>query len=206
MKVLLVDDHDMFRDGLSLFFANEYPACEVLNAKNHQEVGDYIKAGHVFTLVLLDLHLQELGPHQNIQDFVKQFPDLPVCIMSGEEKPELILSIVEYAPLGFIPKVLSHKEFIEALKVVMQGNAFMPDYLRDYKNKVAAKQPNITELTDRQVEVLSLIAKGYKNDAIATTLHVSENTVAVHVRTILKLLNVANRTEAGFVAQRYGLL
>ena len=207
LKILLIDDHEMFRDGISLLLTREYPELEILQAKDLSQAVHHLRQHQDFSIILLDLHLQDSSPHENIRCIQNQRPTAPICVISGEERPEFIRNILEFKIDTYIPKTIGNDEFINAIKQVLAGKNYLPpgvdEEIKRWENE---GNPGIKNLTQRQLQVLALLAEGISNQDIADRLNISGNTITVHVKNILKTLNAANRTEAGYLARKYGLV
>ena len=207
MKILLVDDHDMFRDGISMMLNREYEMLELHEAKSLSQAIDTLKLHQNFDMILLDLHLQSSSPVENIKGIKSRFPDIPITAISGEERPEFVRNILSYGINAYIPKTIGNDEFTKAIKRVMGGKGFVPEGIAiEIESAEQEEAPCIDKLTGRQKMVLSLMAQGISNQEIAEKLNISKNTISVHVKNILKILNASNRTEAGFLAAKYGLI
>jgi DNA-binding NarL/FixJ family response regulator len=207
LKILLIDDHEMFRDGISMLLKREYNDLEIFDAKDLKEALLHLRQHDDFTLVLLDLHLQDSSPHENIKNIQSRYPNAPLCIISGEERPEFIRNILEYNVNSYISKTIGNEEFINAIKQVLSGKSYLPaGVASEIERWKIEGNPAINNLTQRQIQVLALMAEGTSNQLIAEKLNISGNTITVHVKNILKTLNAANRTEAGFLARKYGLV
>ncbi len=205
--MLLIDDHDMFRDGISMLLSREYPQLEILQAKDLPQALKHLANHPNFALILLDLHLQDSSPHENIKHIKSQYPAAPLTIISGEERPEFIRNILTYDINAYIPKTIGNEEFIKAIKQVLTGKKYLPPAIAaEIERSETLGDPAINQMTSRQKQVLSLLAQGENNQQIADRLNISGHTVTVHVKKILKSLNAANRTEAGFLARKYGLV
>lgn len=207
MKVLLVDDHEMFRDGISMLLAKAYPQVEILQAQDLAQALQQLRLNTDIEMILLDLHLQTSSPHENIKSIKSRFPKIPITIISGEERPEFVRNILEYGISGYVPKSIENNEFIDAIKQVLAGKNYLPaEIAAEIKRSEEQGTPSFDSLTDRQKQVLALMAQGISNQEIGDRLNISGNTITVHVKNILKILNAANRTEAGFIAIKYGLV
>ncbi len=207
MKILLIDDHEMFRDGISMLLKREYPELEIFQAKDLEQTLLHLKQHDDFAVVLLDLHLEDSSPHENIKSIQSRYPKAPICIISGEERPEFIRNILKYNINTYIPKTIGNDEFIKAIKQVLNGKSYLPSGVASEIERWKIEgNPGFNNLTQRQIQVLALMAEGASNQHIADKLNISGNTITVHVKNILKTLNAANRTEAGFLARKYGLV
>jgi len=207
LKILLIDDHEMFRDGISLLLTSEYPDLEIFQAKDLEQAVLHLRQHQDFRIILLDLHLQDSSPHENIKCIQNQRSKAPICVISGEERPEFIRNILEFKIDTYIPKTIGNDEFIKAIKQVLNGKSYLPPGVNE-EIKRWEDEGNLgyKNLTQRQLQVLALLAEGISNQDIADKLNISGNTITVHVKNILKTLNASNRTEAGYLARKYGLV
>jgi len=207
LKILLIDDHEIFRDGISMLLTREYTDIEILQAQDLPEAIKHLREHSDLKMILLDLHLQNSSPHENIKAIKNRHPKSPITIISGEERPEFVRNILEYDINSYIPKTIGNDEFIEAIKQVLNGEGYVPPGIAaEIKRSQDEGNPSIYELTERQKQVLALMAQGVSNQDIADKLNISGNTITVHVKNIFKILNASNRTEAGFLAIKYGLV
>lgn len=207
MRILLVDDHEMFRDGISMLLAKAQPDVDILQAQDLSQALQQLREHSDIEMILLDLHLQESSPHENIKSIKSRYPKIPITVISGEERPEFIRNILSYGVKAYVPKSIENNEFLEAIKQVLAGKPYLPSGVADeIKRSEEEGTPSFDSLTDRQKQVLALMAQGISNQEIAERLNISGNTITVHVKNILKVLNASNRTEAGFIAIKYGLV
>ncbi|WP_196137590.1 response regulator transcription factor [Aliikangiella sp. G2MR2-5] len=207
MKILLVDDHDMFRDGISMLLHKEYPDIILYQAKDLVQALNILAEFEQPDMILLDLHLQSSSPVENIRSIKSRYPSIPVTVISGEERPEFIRNIMSYDINAYIPKTVGNTEFMNAIKTVLRGRSYLPPSVAsEIERGEAMGAQSLDNLTQRQKMVLSLMAQGISNQEIADKLNISKNTISVHVKNILKILNASNRTEAGFLAVKYGLI
>ncbi|ABC24024.1 LuxR C-terminal-related transcriptional regulator [Rhodospirillum rubrum] len=222
MKILIADDHELFRDGLRLVLSSLDPALEVVEACTYDEAlrlvstnGDGAEA---FTLILVDLVMPGLPWSEGLQALRLAAPETPVVVLSASEDRKLVRDAVRLGASGFIPKTSSSRVMISALKLVLSGGMYLPAALLDDEvivEPVAVQAPaggaggptgpTASRLTPRQGEVLRLLGQGKSNKEIARVLDLSEGTVKLHVTAILKALGVNNRTGAVIAAQRLGL-
>jgi two-component system, NarL family, nitrate/nitrite response regulator NarL len=138
-------------------------------------------------------------------------PTVPIVVLSGSEASEHIKRALDNGAVGYIPKSSSSHEMLAALRIVMQGDVFIPPKLlsklgtstpslQDFSENQSSQSP----LTSRQLEVLELMVRGLPNKSIAKTLDVAEGTVKLHVAAILRALGARNRTQAVAEATRLG--
>jgi len=151
-------------------------------------------------LVLLDIHLKGDDGFNALKVFGERFPTTACIMISGDEQDGVASRAVAAGASGFIPKSFTADEMIAAIQQVLAGEVFVPPK----SNLSAAPEPS--GLTLRQLEVISMLGRGFSNKEIARALDVAERTVKAHVSAVFEALNVRNRTQAVLVAQRRGFL
>ncbi len=208
MNILLVDDHKLFREGmvylLSAGLKDEGPltiheACTcdaaIALAAEHPELD----------LVLLDLNLPDCQGLSALQAFTKQFPTLPVVILSASTQYSDIRRSLDNGAMGFVPKDSSSAVVIGAIRLVQTGSIYVPPVLLGEENAGAKYTSGAAgNLTGRQKEVMQLVAEGKSNKEIARELILAETTVKMHVTHIMRVLDVSNRTQAVVKAEKLG--
>jgi two-component system nitrate/nitrite response regulator NarL len=203
MKLLIVDDHPVVRDGLSRLLASSEPDIEVLLAEDCVSGMALAAAQPDLDAIFMDLNLPGLSGAQAIREFGLHCPAVPVIVLSSSEDAHDVRSALAAGALGYVPKSASVKTLMAALKLVLSGEIYLPPLLLTAAETAAAPPQ---ALTDRQMDVLRLLADGHANKQIARTLDIAEKTVKAHVSAIFRFLNVDNRTQAVTVAHKSGLL
>lgn len=210
MKVLLIDDHALFRDGMHMVLAKLDESIQVFNASSYEEALPVINENLDLDLILLDLGLPGLSDIDALKAVRKEMPLTPVVILSSNDDGTKVQEILNLGAQGYIPKSTSAKLLIRALKLVLSGGIYIPpeilsqiggEQITPVKNHTATAN---TPLTPRQHEVLTKLIHGYSNKEIGKLLDMAESTVRVHIAAILKALNVSNRTRAAHVAVQKG--
>lgn len=199
-RVLMVDDHALFRGGMALLVLNNPLVREVLEAGSVAEA--LAHAGSAVHLVLLDHYMPGVTGIFGIKALRQAFPDAVVTIVSGSSSPQDVAMARENGADGFISKTTHSSDIQTALSALLRGQNWFPD-------EVDTAQPQPDEraaLTVRQMEVLALLVEGLSNRAIAKRMAVSENTVRTHVSAVLYLLRVNSRAEATVLARKQGLV
>ncbi len=219
MKVLIVDDHALFRHGLSLILTEMFDEVEVTEARNADQAIEKVTECEDFGLVLLDLAMPGMNAFEGLDMLVDRLPDIPVVIVSGSENGADIRAAFQRGAKGYIfkssaadvlklaiPLVLSGEVFVPAVAIgaVGVGNPDADPSTGDEPNLL--RDPSLKALTPRQKQVLILLAHGQSNKEIARKLGMLEGTVKVHVKAILKKLGVHNRTQAVVTGVRLGHL
>ena len=206
MRVLVADDHSLFRDGIVSLL--EAAGFEVVG-----QVGDgraAVEAALLLSpdLVLLDLAMPELTGLDALEQIHQALPDTPVVMLTMSDDDTDVLAAIKAGARGYLLKSLNSEEFFAMLEGLERGEAAMTpqttaNLMRGLTSPVGLP---IESLTPRELELLRLVAKGMPNKTIALALSVSENTVKYHLKSILQKLNAGNRTEAVTEAIRRGLL
>ena len=211
MHILLVDDHTLFREAL-LHVLNQLAAqVVVLEAANAQEAADLISHTRNLDLVLLDIDLPGVDGLTALPGLRELAPTVPIVVLSGSESSSHVNLALDNGAVGYIPKSCSSHEMLSALRIVLEGDVYIPPRLLgklgESAQSLAVSCDNSnsqTVLTARQIEVLELMARGLPNKSIAKILDVAEGTVKLHVAAILRAFGARNRTEAVIEATRLG--
>jgi len=209
VKILVADDHSLFRDGLVSLL--ESAGFEVVG-----QVGDGRSAVETALvlrpdIVLLDAGMPDCNGLEALRQLRAQWPEAGVVILTGAEDDAELFEAVEAGARGYLSKSLKADEFIDMLRGLGRGEAALTRH-STARLLAAFARPNHRQghfgngLTEREVELLRLLADGRSNKDIALTLSLSENTVKYHIKNILQKLDVHNRTEAAAHAIRIGLV
>jgi DNA-binding NarL/FixJ family response regulator len=211
MRILIADDHALFRDGLrSLMEAHGVEV--VAEAANGQEAIDLARQ-HRPDIVLMDLTMPVMGGLAATRAISAEMPETNVVVLTASEEDADLFEAVKSGAQGFLPKDLEADQFFALLEGVAEGApAFTPALARKLLQEFA--QPTIvresslpTGLTDREREVLELLVQGVTtNRELAARLYVSENTVKYHLRNILDKLHLQNRAQVIAYAMRHGIV
>lgn len=226
MRILIADDHELFRDGLRLVLCELDSALEIVEASTFDQAIRRTEDGAVFDLVLLDLVMPGMTWHEGLTALKRRVGETPLVVLTAAEDRRLVADAVRLGASGFIPKTSSSKVMIGALKLVLSGGVYLPPALLEDTAVAQLKQalplgsdpaaagmdphapggatPGTGGLTPRQREVLALLGQGKSNKEIARALDLSEGTIKLHVTAILKALRVHNRTGAVVAAARLG--
>lgn len=195
MKLLLVDDHALFRSGVKLLVQQRSDNVAILEASTAQEGLDIARSPDQPDLVLLDLNLPGLDGPEGVAKYVNTFsPRAPVVVVSGQDEPALTQACLLVGAVEFVHKS-SRPERLERV---------LDKYLLTAPVQAPCAKP--LELTPRQKDVLKALALGWPNKEIARSLDVSPNTVKVHLAELFRLLDVKTRTMAVVRARDMGLI
>lgn len=205
MKAILADDHALFRDGFALLLKQLEPQATVLEAASLDEALLQAERNPDTDLLLLDLSMPGMDGVDSVQGLLNRFPDIPVVILSATESRPLVEALLEIGVAGFIPKSSSSQIMFSALRLVLSGGVYIPPQLLGSGFELPDGSL-LSRLTERQREVLRLLADGKTNKQICRELDLSEGTVKAHLNTVYRMLGVANRTEAALLARRLNLV
>jgi two-component system NarL family response regulator len=200
MRILVADDHSLFRDGL----------VSLLEAGGHDVVGQagdgleaVEQAGTLQPeLVLLDINMPHMSGLEALREIRDRMPAVKVVMLTVSEEDAHLVEAIRAGAAGYLLKHLNASEFLQMIKGVEHGQAAISQSMtgRLFNQIVHPARSEEVVLSEREVEVLRLVAAGRSNREIATELSVSENTVKFHLRNILHRLTVSNRAEAVMVA------
>lgn len=211
MKVMSIDDHPLFRDGLALLMRRFRGDLRFLHSESCDQALDLIRRHPDLELILLDFYLPR-GPSGGaaIALLRQAAPEVPLVVMSAEEDSNVVLSCIEQGAMGYIPKTVTTDIMLQALELVMQGHPFVPlsaqRTLSEQAGMPSGAGQESPRLTTRETEVLALLMRGLQNKSIADRLGIaSEGTVKQHVSSVLAKLGVRNRTQAVLKAVQLGL-
>ena len=200
MKVLLVDDHNLVRDGIGMVLEALEPDMTILNASLGHEAQAILTQHVDIDLVLLDIALPDMNGIECLKHIRKHYSLLPVIMLSANDQKENIKAAIDAGARGFIPKCVGKDVMLSAIGLVMAGGIYIPDN-NVSSTGVCGDQGATCNLTPRQQDVLRLLAEGMSNKNIASELGMAEATVRTHITSILRTLGVRNRTEAAIVAR-----
>jgi len=212
MKLLVVDDHPVFRDGLAALLRQAAEHTIVLQAPECETALAIADQHQDLDAVFVDLMMPGMSGDLAVREFGKRRPELPVVVLSSSENPSDVRRALNAGALGYIPKSANPQTLLSALQLVLTGNIYVPPLLaraaeraKSESDAPGAEVP-IEQLTERQVDVLKHLCTGLSNKEISTRLGIAEKTVKVHVAAIFKTLNVVNRTQAANAVRDTNLL
>ena len=215
MKILLIDDHALFRDGLSLVLDGLDTPIETFEAGSYEAAEVTMRAQPDLDMVLLDLGLPGTSYLDALRAIRQQLPRAFIVILSGTEDYKMVEASLQNGAQGYIPKSSPAKIMLNALQLVISGGTYVPAQILQKTSTANAAAPTIPKttehtekhrLTPRQYDVLQQLATGKSNKAIGSELQLTESTVRAHVAAILKAFNVANRTHAVQYASQHSWL
>jgi DNA-binding NarL/FixJ family response regulator len=204
-SVLVADDHELFRSGLTTILKSELGFAEVFEAGSLETVFTQLTTYPGLRLATIDLALPGIEGPSSIAAIRRQFPNVLVVVLTASQARTDILACLASGAHGYVPKTLAITQVIGALRRILDGEIFVPAQLAQVPHSgkpglgagaAASGDIHPADLTPRQRAVLTCIAEGKSNKEIARALGLTESTVKVHVHALLRALDVNNRTSA----------
>lgn len=208
IRVLIADDHEVVRQGIRMIVSTE-PAIQVVGeAKDGLEAVSQVKSLQP-DLVLMDLVMPHEDGIEAIVEVKCYNPNIKIIVLTTFEEDDRISAALEAGADGYLLKDADGEVLLQAIKAVQHGD--MPLHPRVARHLFKGimgqvEADRLERLTEREKEVLTLVAKGWSNRAVAEALDLSQGTVKIHVSNILSKLNVSTRTEAAVWAAQVGLV
>ena len=208
MKILVVDDHALVRQGLSQVLKGLDEEIEVLEAATTAGAFEFAAQHKDLDLVLLDYLLPDINGIDALDGFGTRYPELPVVILSGTSSHTVMGEALNKGAAGFISKNASSKALLQALREVLDGEVHVPPELLEGGDFPQASDSNNAtaprQLTPRQEQVLYLLLEGLSSHAISEKLFLSEETIKTHVSAIIRAFGAKTRLQAVLAAGRHG--
>jgi len=215
IKVLVVDDHALFRRGITAVLANQKNLEVVGEASDGLEAIEKAEA-IVPDIVLMDLNMPHCSGLEATQALQTKMPQVDILVLTVSDNEADLFAAVKFGAKGYILKNTEPEELIQAILHITQGGVIVSPImatklLTEFKGleaegKREAIQETESNLSPREGEVLQLVAQGATNKQIADSLFISENTVKTHLRNIMEKLHLANRSQAAAYAVERGLV
>lgn len=216
MRILVVDDHHLFRAGLNLLLSKIYDDVAVSEASDIDSALACIDSEMPFDLVLLDVAMRGMEGMEGLRLVRDRIPETPIVMLSAIEDSEDVFRAIRMGVRGYILKSSSEHVLEHAISLAMSGETYIPSGIfmdsggrllaqAGMRGKLFDSANPLSQLTPRQRDVLACMMDGSPNKEIARGLGLLESTVKAHVKAILKKLGAANRTQASMIASRHGL-
>jgi two-component system, NarL family, response regulator len=200
IQVLIVDDHPVVRTGLALMIKYEADMVAIAEASNGLEAVERFRQ-HQPDVTLMDLRMPQMDGVGAIAAIRSQFPEARIILLTTYDGDEEIYQGLRAGAKGYLLKDASCDQLLEAIRAVHEGRSQIPAAVGA---KLAERMGN-PELSDREREVVQLMAKGMSNQDIGFKLKITEGTVKFHVNNILSKLQVHDRTQAVIMALKRGI-
>ncbi len=208
IRVLIADDHHVVRGGIRALLETEANIDVIDEAADGVET--VLKTRSLNPdVILMDLMMPRKSGIEAIEEIKQEDPDARILVLTSYSDDEKVFAAIKAGALGYLLKETSTKELLQAIQDVYRGEsslhpAIARKLIREL-NRPSSLPPADEPLTEREIEVLVYVARGYSNQDIANSLFISERTVRTHVSNILSKLHLANRTQAALYALKEGL-
>jgi DNA-binding NarL/FixJ family response regulator len=208
MKIMVIDDHPLIQEALKHVLTELDAALELVQAHDASSAHAALSRTSNVDLLVLDLALPGCDGFDLLADLRRDWPDIPVLVLSATYDRATVEMALDLGAMGFIPKTANARVLIDALRLVLSGGVFVPVECSagsgPFRPRTGTKSQELG-LTPRQGDVLKLLVQGKPNKLICRDLSLSEGTIKVHVSAILRALNVHNRTQVVIELARRGV-
>ena len=205
IHIVIADDHTVVRQGLKMFLSLDPDLVVVGEATNGEEALDLARKLKP-DVVLMDLHMPVMDGIRDITEIRKEKLDTEVIAVTSVVEDAMVYSALRAGALGYLLKDTRGDELCRAIKAAADGQVQLSPQIAARLIKEVKVPDSPEKLTEREIDVLRLLAKGLSNKEIASSLSITEKTVKTHVSNILSKLNVPSRTQAALYAVRVGLV
>jgi DNA-binding NarL/FixJ family response regulator len=211
MKILIVDDHALVRRGMSYVVKEGFPDCEVVEAEGAAAALALFRSDKI-DLALVDVRMPDLDGLELLRTVKGEWPDIPVIMLSTYENAPYVKRALSDGASGYLLKDATPEDLSQAINVAMSGsgNVLSPRVIQNLFDDAESGSLNggrrsEFSLTQRENDILGLLAEGRSNREIAQALYLSEKTVKAHLAAIFRKLGVTNRTQAAMAAVSMGV-
>lgn len=205
IRILLADDHTVLREATAELIDNQPDMAVVAQAGTGEETISLAKENQP-DVVIMDIAMPRVDGVEATRRIKAECPDVKVVVLSAHQDVDHVLTLLEEGATSYLPKTVDLNELLGAIRKSNRGESVLPPSVASIVVRHLSGQLDKEEkpLTSREIEVLSLVAKGLTNKAIAKKLHLSPRTIETHLTHIYKKLDVESRTEAAMLAQKKG--
>lgn len=206
-SILIADDHPLFREALRYIIESLLPASDIHEAINYDETKSLLREKKI-DLVYLDLDMPDSNGLTDLAFLKKSYPHIPIAVVSAHEEPHIVRTCLSFNASGYIVKSSSPAEIKKALKLILTGETYHPDWIdlqSEHTEPAALAASLVEKLTPSQLNILIEIGKGKLNKQIAFDLGISEATVKAHITSVFKKLGINNRTQAVLFVKEHQL-
>ncbi len=215
MRVLVVDDHPLFMDGLAALVQSQWSAVQVDRAETAGAAVDLAlganASGAPLDFIFLDLTLRDTAGIESLRLIRTGAPSVPVVVVSADESAALVHECIGMGAMGYVPKTSPHGVLIDAVQRIIVGGVYLPEWVAHPAVAEGVRPSNRPlrlsdlDVTPRQIEVFRAVVQGKPNKLISRELGVSESTIKKHVSPVLKALGVTDRLQAIVALSRRGI-
>ncbi len=204
IRLMIVDDHEVVRLGMRTAFEMEPDLNVVGEASNGAEALAKV-ASLDPQVILMDVRMEKMGGIEACREIKSRYPDVRILMITSYSDNDAVVSSLLAGASGYLLKNVSRAELLRSIRQVAEGKQLL-DLAEAQQALAEVAQGPESELTEREREVLALVARGYTNKQIAEALYVSEKTARNHVSHILEKLGLARRSEAAAYAVEHKLV
>jgi two-component system nitrate/nitrite response regulator NarL len=211
IRVLIADDHKLFRQGLIGLMKTREDLVEVIGeAESGEEAIRLAEECHP-DVILMDIYMPQMDGLQAAKEIRTRFPEIAIVILTSSERDGHLYEAVKLGVAGYLLKDLDAAELFDLLSGVSKGEPAMTramagKFLKSVANRMVDEKKGEQALTERELYVLRLVSSGASNQEIAEKLSISVNTVKTHIKNLLEKLQLENRTQAATYALTHGLI
>ncbi len=195
-NLIIADDHKMFLDGLLSIFESEEAYNILLTAKNGAQVAKYIEINskEKIDLIITDITMPEMDGIALTKILKEKNSNLKILAVSMHTNPDMIDTLIENYVDGYVPKNAEKKELLKAIETILKGDKYFSREITDIymENKFSKKKKESIKLTQREIDVITLIAKEYTTQEIADSLFLSKHTIESYRKNLIAKLEVRN--------------
>ncbi len=192
-RLLIADDHPLYRDALVTTLSRQFPDCELLQSEDLQSTLAHLRDTDI-DLLLLDLNMPGSEGFNGLAQIRNDFPAVPVVVVSGSDKNPVVQQAAGFGASGFLSKTARPDEIVECIESIFAGGQwFNPEAMAEAEEVSLAER--LSRLTTQQLRIFQMIAQGMLNKQIAYELDITEPTVKSHVTAILRKLELRDRKQ-----------
>jgi two-component system nitrate/nitrite response regulator NarL len=201
MKILFADDHLLFADAIIALLKLENDCADVTHAADLPEAMSIASRSDIFDVVILDLRMPGMRGVQGVAKFLESYAETPLILISGAATASEVDQAISMGAAGFVSKFLPGREFVDQIKGILSGIALDPS-----QRAGASPTRNEDSLTNREIEIVRLVADGLSNDEISLRLTIALPTVKSHIQSIMSKSGARNRTEIAISAIKNSMI
>jgi len=201
IHIVVADDHPLFRNAITHLLERSFNEVQITQVESLDVLTRTLSDKRLPSLVLLDLKLSDTQGMDGLLLLKKQYPSLPVLIISAYDDKSVVRKAMQYGASGFVPKSLEMDRMAETIQAVLDGDMWFPDISDDIDDISNRKEALLDTLTPAQLRVLALLRDGKPSKEMAAIMSVTEATIKAHLTEIFRKLGVKNRTQAVLAAK-----
>lgn len=210
-KILVVDDHPVVLDGLVMNLTDLIPQCTILTAVDGASACNLVDGHRDVDWIFLDVNLPDVDGIELLKQFEAKKLTANTVVLSSDNSPNMTDRAMKQNVNGFLSKSFDRHELRKCIDVVEAGQIYLAPELRreltNFRESVLAERQRVeSDLTERQLKTLSLLAAGYSNKEIAQSCNVAESTIKSRVKLLMTTFDADNRTHCVFEARRLNII